>query len=60
MIEKHPEIFKDHYDSEYLVLIVFVWHEMLKAEASFWHPYFQIINFSDIPMLWETHEIEEL
>jgi histone-lysine N-methyltransferase SETD3 len=60
ILEKHPEVFKKHYDSEYLVLGTFIMHEILKGEDSFWHPYLEIINFSDIPMLWEAHEIEEL
>ncbi len=60
IVTKHPEVFKQHYDSEYLMLATFVMHEIMKGEGSFWHPYFEIINFSDIPMLWEEHEIEEL
>jgi hypothetical protein len=60
MLAKHPDIFKDHYDAEYLVIIVFLFYEMLKEQDSFWYPYFQIVNFSDIPMLWEPSEIDEL
>jgi hypothetical protein len=60
MLERHPAIFKDHYDAEYLVLIIFLFYEMLKGEDSFWHPYFQIINVSDLPMLWTDEEIDEL
>lgn len=60
MLQKHPEIFKEHYDAEYLVLIIFMFHEMLKGEDSFWHPYFEIINISDLPMLWTDEEIDEL
>jgi hypothetical protein len=60
LILKHPEIFKDHYDAEYLLLIVFLWHEMLKGEESFWHRYFEIINISELPMIWSDEEIEEL
>ncbi len=33
---------------------------MLKGEKSFWFPYFQIINISDLPMFWEEADIEEL
>ena len=40
IIDKHPEVFKQHYDSEYLVLAAFIFHELLKGEESFWHPYF--------------------
>lgn len=60
IIVRHPDLYKDHYDAEYLVLATYVFYELLKGEDSFWHPYFEIINFSDIPMLWQEHEIEEL
>ena len=60
IIEKHPEVYKKHYDAEYLMLATFVFHEVLKGEKSFWFHYFQIINFSDLPMLWKEDEIEEL
>jgi hypothetical protein len=60
IILKHPEIFKSHHDSEYLTLGLFIMHEILKGEESFWYPYLEIINFSDLPMLWTKHEIEEL
>ena len=58
--EKHPEIFKDHFDSEYLLMIVFVMHHMMIGEKSFWYPFWKIVNMSDMPMRWEEHEIEEL
>jgi hypothetical protein len=31
LLEKYPDIFKNHYDAEYLILIVFIFHEMLKG-----------------------------
>jgi len=48
----HPEIFKDHYDAEYLLMITFVMHHILIEEKSFWYPFWQIINESDLPMRW--------
>jgi len=60
IVLKHPEVFKQHYDSEYLMLATFILHELLKGEESFWFPYLEIINFSDIPMLWTADEIDEL
>jgi hypothetical protein len=42
------------------MLASFVFHEFLKGEESFWHDYFEIINFSDIPMLWTEEEVDEL
>ena len=38
--DRHPELFKKHYDAEYLVIICYVLAEMLKGDKSFWHPYF--------------------
>ena len=32
----------------------------MKGEASFWYPYFQIVNKSDLPFLWERSQIREL
>jgi hypothetical protein len=55
--EKHPEIFTTHYDHQYLRLIVYVFYELLKGEKSFWYPYFEVISWSDIPMLWESDEL---
>mmetsp|Transcript_16029 Transcript_16029/g.15449 ORF Transcript_16029/g.15449 Transcript_16029/m.15449 type:complete len:97 (+) Transcript_16029:233-523(+) len=60
VIQKHPEIYINHHDAEYLVLITFLWYELLKGENSFYHPYFQIVNISDLPMFWEQEEVEEL
>ena len=57
--EKHPEIFKKHYDSEYLRLIVFVYYEMLKGDQSFYHPYFAVISETDLPMTWSEDELTE-
>ena len=36
---------------------LWVWHERAKGEASFWKPYFDIINFTDLPMLWNDSEL---
>jgi hypothetical protein len=38
---------------------VYVFHELLKEEKSFWHPYFEVISWSDIPMLWKESELSE-
>ena len=59
LYDKHPEIFKTHYDAEYLRLIVFLWHEAAKGEASFWKPYLDIINTSEMPFLWTDEEMNE-
>ena len=55
--EKHPEVFKKHYDAEYLRLIVYVYYELLKGEQSFYHPYFEVISDTDLPMTWSDEEL---
>ena len=40
IIDRHPEVYKTHYDAEYLVLATYIFYEFLKGEQSFWHPYF--------------------
>ena len=35
-------------------------HEQMKGKDSFWHPYFEIVNHSDLPFLWEKTEIKQL
>lgn len=41
--EKHPEIFRDHFDNEYLLMIVFVMHNILIEERSKWASYWKIV-----------------
>ena len=60
IIKENPEIFKEHFDAEYLILIVFLLYEMLKEEKSFWAPYFAIVNVSDLPYTWSEDELNEL
>lgn len=59
VILKNPEVFRDHEDSEYLVLVVYVFLEMIKKESSFWHDYFQVVESCDMPMLWSDSELAE-
>lgn len=42
MIEKHSDVFKEHFDGEYLRLIFFITYEIGKGEKSFWYPYFGV------------------
>ena len=60
IFDKHPNLFKTHLDAEYLTLIFFVMTEMIKGKDSFWHPFFQIINFTDLPMHWTLAQLGEL
>ena len=59
LYDSHPEIFKRHYDACYLTLIVYIWHERMKGDNSFWAPYLDIVNFTDLPFLWKDEELDE-
>lgn len=58
--EKHPDIFRDHFDNEYLLMIVFVMHNILLGEKSFWHVYWKTVCLSDLPMRWADEEVAEV
>ena len=60
LYERHPKVFKHHYDNEYIRMIIFLWHELCKGEGSFWKPYLDIINFTDLPCLWSDEELQLL
>ena len=60
IVKQHPALFVEHYDQEYLVLIVFVMSEMCKGELSFWHPYFETVSESDLPFEWSPEEVGEV
>jgi len=32
--------------------------ERMKGEKSFWAAYFEIVNFTDLPFMWEDAEIK--
>jgi hypothetical protein len=57
IIEKHADVFKEHFDGEYLRLIFFVTYELTKDEKSFWHPYFAVAERSGLPCYWKIEEI---
>ncbi len=59
-MKAHDEIFKDHYDGEYLTLVAFIMYELNKGEGSFWHPYFEATNASDLISFWDLEELYEL
>ena len=57
LYERHPALFKRHYDAEYIRMIIFLWQERCKGEESFWKPYLDIINFTALPCLWTDNEL---
>lgn len=58
-MDKHPEIFDKHHEVDFS-LVIYFFHEKLKGEHSFWAPYFNIINLSDLPAFWDDQSKSEL
>ena len=58
IIENHPEVFDKSQEVDFS-LIVFIMYEKLKGQDSFWAPYFNIVNPSDLPAFWSDEEILE-
>ena len=56
---RHPEVFQINDGAIYCKMITYLWHERSKGEASFWKPYLDIINFSDLPLLWKDEELHQ-
>jgi len=58
LITDNFDIFGDiHPDREQMLLATFLLFHHLKGEASFWHPYINVMNISDIVSDWSDHEI---
>lgn len=61
MIKQNPHIFIKHPDCDQLCLAIFLLSEYLKGpEKSFWWPYIDVMNESDIASFWSESELERL
>ena len=62
IIKKYPKVFseKGRTNSEHMIIMFFVLHEMSKGEGSFWYPYFQISESPDQVSQWEESDLDEL
>lgn len=58
LIDQHPEIFNKHKEDD-MSLVLYIFHEKLKGEKSFWLPYLNIINLSDLPAFWDEKMKQE-
>jgi hypothetical protein len=53
IIEENPSIFsKKHPDVDQLTLTAFLLYHYLKGESSFWFPYINVMNKSDLIGFW--------
>ena len=60
LLVDHPEVFEQRVSSAHMKLIFFVMYEMAKGTESFWHPYFQITEQTDMPCLWDVADLQNL
>ena len=60
VIEDNPQLFKKHPDADQLTLGVFLISEYLKGPESFWWPYLDVMNESDLVSFWKSEEIDRL
>lgn len=50
---------KKHPDHEFLILASFLTYHTLRGEDSFWYPYLQVMNVSDLPSSWPDEDIAQ-
>lgn len=60
IIGKHKHLFRDHEESEDLIIYIFIMYEKLKGHRSFWHPYLEIVDGMDLVMFWSEQELDAL
>ena len=60
VIAEHPQLFVKHPDADQLSLALFLLAEHRKGDSSFWWPYLEVMNESDLACFWEPHELEAL
>lgn len=60
ILDLHPEAFRKRVSSEHLVLIFFVMVELTKGKDSFWYPYFQITEKTDMLCFWKEEDLSLL
>ena len=60
LIKENFEVFGDvHPDREQLLLATFLLYHHLQGPASFWHPYIDVMNTSDLVCNWQDCEIDQ-
>lgn len=60
ILKSHEDTFVKHPDSDQLSLAMFLLYEYLKGEQSFWWPYMQVMNESDLTCFWSDEELDLL
>jgi hypothetical protein len=61
VVTDNPHLFIKHPDAEQLSLAIFLIAEYLKGpEKSFWWPYIDVMNESDLVSYWSKEEIDSL
>ena len=60
VIKDNPAIFLKHPDRDQLSLAIFLLSEFLKGPASFWWPYIDVMNESDLCCFWREDELQRM
>jgi hypothetical protein len=61
VVKDNPHLFIKHPDCDQLCLAIFLLSEYLKgSEKSFWWPYIDIMNESDLASFWKETELDRL
>lgn len=62
MLRENPQSFDEKHanDAEFNVLAIWVLHEKLKGQKSFFAPYLNIVNNSNTMMDWSKKDLAEL
>ncbi len=58
VIADNPHLFLKHPDADQLTLAVFLLAEAIKGQDSFWSPYIDVMNESDLVSFWKPEEVD--
>lgn len=57
---RNPELIEESYEISMTSLSIFIIFEILKGEDSFYYPFLRLISSTDLPIVWNTSELNEL
>ena len=56
----HLDIFQNHQERDFYVMVLFLMYERPKGEESFWHPYFEVCEVDHLPAFWPDEELNTI
>jgi hypothetical protein len=60
LYERNPELFDQSYEISLSSLTIYIVFEILKGLDSFWFPFLRLVSKTDLPIVWNTKELNEL